>query len=212
MNLVDLTIKEFSEVLASKEPVPGGGSVAALTGLLGADLTLMVANLSFGKKSYEELDGKIKSGFNNDYEIIKQIKCDLYKLIDEDKAVFLRYMDVLKLAKDTDEEKKVRREAIEKASIFALSIPMITAESSLEILKHQRIIAEYGNKGAISDVGVSALLIFSTIESAVLNVKINLTGISDDAYKKEIIQKTEKIITESRKLKNNTLEIVNRRI
>ncbi len=158
--LMDMTIKKYSDVLASNEPAPGGGSTAALSGLMGASLTMMVVNLSVGKKSYEALDEAIKQRFVKDFERMEETKEELTGLVDEDTAAFNKFMEAMKLPKDTDEQKQVREEKMQQASVYALQVPLKTAEKCLEILQNQETIANYGNKNAVSDVGVGALMAF----------------------------------------------------
>lgn len=212
MKLIDMPITKFSEVLASNEPAPGGGSVAALAGMLGADLSMMVVNLSVGKKSYESLDENIKMQFMRDFEAIQLIKQELYVLVDEDTNAFSLFMDAMKLPKETEEEKTVRNIAIQKASVYALEIPLKTAEKCLGVLRNQKLIGEFGNKNAVSDIGVGALLSLTGLEGAALNVNINLPGIEDENIKKDAATKIEAMLTEGRTLKQAIMEIVNKRI
>ena len=212
MKLIDMPITKFSEVLASNEPAPGGGSVAALAGMLGADLSMMVVNLSVGKKSYESLDENIKMQFMRDFEAIQLIKQELYTLVDEDTNAFSLFMDAMKLPKETDEEKAVRNQAIQKASVYALEIPLKTAEKCLGVLRNQKLIGEFGNKNAVSDIGVGALLSLTGLEGAALNVNINLPGIEDENIKKDAAAKIEAMLAEGRTLKQTIMEIVNKRI
>lgn len=210
--LMDMTIRKYSDVLASNEPAPGGGSTAALSGLMGASLTMMVVNLSIGKKSYEALDESVKQKFMQDFEIVRGLKEELTRLVDEDTEAFNKFMEAMKLPKDTDEQKKAREEKMQQASVYALQIPLKTAEKCFEILQHQETIATYGNKNAVSDVGVGALMILAGLEGAVLNVNINLPGINDEGIKNDAAQRVERLLTEGAKLQKNVLEIVNKRI
>jgi len=210
--LLDMTLRTYSDVLASNEPAPGGGSTAALSGLMGASLTMMVVNLSVGKKSYEALDEAIKQKFMQDFQVVEGLKKELTELVDEDTAAFNKFMEAMKLPKDTDEQKKAREEKMQQASVYALQIPLKTAEKCLEILRHQETIAAYGNKNAVSDVGVGALMALAGLEGAVLNVKINLPGINDEAIRNDAAEKYQKLIEEGAKLQKNIMEIVNKRI
>ncbi len=212
MSLMNKTIKDFSDILASNQPAPGGGSTSALAGLLAASLTMMVADLSIGKKSYEILNDDIKIKITRDHEIIKKLKKELEVLVDEDTKAFLLFMEALKLPKKTEEEKSKRKEAIHNAGKYALKVPLTAAEKCLAVLKHQPVIAEYGNKNAVSDIGVGALMALSGLEGAVLNVKINLPGIADEELKREALSKIERFCAEGRQLKTEIMEIVNKRI
>ena len=210
--LMEMTLEKYSDVLASNEPAPGGGSTAALSGLMASALTMMVVNLSVGKKSYEALDEAIKQKFIEDFHNVEGLKKELSQLVDEDTAAFNKFMEAMKLPKDTEEQKKVREEKMQKASIYALEIPLKTAEKCLGILQNQEVIATYGNKNAISDVGVGALMALAGLEGAVLNVKINIPGIMDERIKNTASVKVEKLLTEGARLQKNIMEIVNKRI
>ncbi|MDF2522214.1 MAG: Formiminotransferase-cyclodeaminase [Clostridia bacterium] len=210
--LMDMTLRKYSDVLASNEPAPGGGSTAALSGLMGASLTMMVVNLSVGKKSYEALEEEIKQRFMKDSGKVQRLKEELTALVDEDTEAFNKFMEAMKLPKDTEEQKKVREEKMQQASIYALQIPLKTAEKCLEILRNQETIASYGNKNAVSDVGVGALMALAGLEGALLNVKINLPGINDENIKNDALKRYTSISEEGAKLQKNILEIVNKRI
>ncbi|MDF2591802.1 MAG: Formiminotransferase-cyclodeaminase [Clostridia bacterium] len=210
--LMEMTLEKYSDVLASNEPAPGGGSTAALSGLMGASLTMMVVNLSVGKKSYEALDEAVKQKFMEDFHRVEGLKKDLVHLVDEDTAAFNKFMEAMKLPKDTEEQKKIREEKMQQASIYALEIPLKTAEKCLGILQNQETIASYGNKNAVSDVGVGALMALSGLEGAVLNVKINIPGINDESIKNEASAKYEKLLADGVRLQKNIMEIVNKRI
>lgn len=210
--LMDMTIRKYSDVLASNEPAPGGGSTAALSGLMGSCLTMMVVNLSIGKKSYEALDEAVKQRFVKDFERLQGIKEELTRLVDEDTAAFNKFMEVMKLPKDTEEQKQAREQKLQQASIYALQVPLKTADKCLEILQNQEIIASYGNKNAVSDVGVGALMALAGLEGAVLNVKINLPGIKDEKIKNDAAERCAKLLEEGAKLQKSIIEIVNKRI
>lgn len=210
--LMDMTLRNYCDLLASSEPAPGGGSTAALSGVLGASLTMMVVNLSVGKKNYEALEENIKEGFMKEFDNIKAIQKELTGLVDEDTQAFNMFMEAMKLPKDTEEQKKIRGEKMQEASIYALQVPLKTAESCFNLLQNQSTIAKYGNKNAVSDVGVGALLALSGLEGAVLNVNINLPGISDEAVRTEAYEKCRMYTVEGRKLHGKLLDIVNSRI
>lgn len=210
--LVDKTIKDFSSILASSEPAPGGGSTAALSGLLATSLTMMVGNLSFGKKSFEELDDAKKNKFRNHFDKVSQLNLVLEDLIDKDTEAFNLYMAALKMPKETIEERSKRMEKLHEASLYALNVPLEVAESCISVLRFQSIIAQYGNKNAISDVGVGALLAWAGLEGAILNVKINLPSISEESVKTNALKRIEKYQEESMRLKTEIMEIVDGRL
>lgn len=210
--LMDMTLRDYSEILASSEPAPGGGSTSALSGVLGAALTMMVVNLSVGKKNYEALDENIKAEFMREAGNVKELQKELTRLVDEDTKAFNKFMEAMKLPKNTEEEKKVRGEKMQEASLYALQVPLDTAEKCFELLKNQKYIARYGNKNAVSDVGVGALLALSGLEGAILNVNINLPGIADEAVRTKAYERCRMLSAEGRKLHDEILDIVNSRI
>lgn len=210
--LIDRKVKDFCDVLSSKEPAPGGGSAAALSGVLGASLTVMVGNLTFGKKAYEALEPKIREQFERDYETIETIRMELMKLIDEDTKAFNHYMEAVRMPKDTTAEKEAREKAMEQAALHTLEVPMEVTQNCLMILKHQMTFVMYGNKNAVSDIGVGALLAFAGLEGAALNVKINLPGMRDETVKKDVSEKIENCLNEARILETKIQAMVNNRL
>lgn len=210
--LMDKTLRDYSDVLASSEPAPGGGSTAALSGVLGASLTMMVVNLSLGKKSYEALDDNIKVRFLKEFEKIKELKAELTELVDEDTKAFNQYMEAVKLPKETEEQKQLRDEKIRAASLYALQVPQKTAEMCFGILENQKNIARYGNKNAVSDAGVGALLALAGLEGAVLNVNINLPGIADAEVRRTADERCRELMIGGKALQAEILDIVNSRI
>jgi methenyltetrahydrofolate cyclohydrolase len=210
--LMDKTIRDFSSLLASNEPAPGGGSTAALSGVLASSLSMMVVQLTVGKKSYEALDEKIKQSIQEDFMVIKTLNEELTELVDEDTKAFNLFMEAMKMPKITDEEKLEREERMQRASEYALAVPLRVAEKCLKILKHQEIIAKYGNKNAVSDIGVGVLLALSGLEGAGLNVKINLPSIANNTIKMDASEKLEAYLLEGKSAKSSIMEIINQRI
>lgn len=210
--LVKKTVEEFIREAGSDSPTPGGGSVSALAGSLGAALTTMVANLSFDKKSYKELNDDIKSEFDKNYKELLKLTDELKAIIDEDSTAFDGVMAAFKLPKETEEEKSIRTEAIQKGYIKAMEVPNRCADLCLKTLKLQKVFADYGNINAITDVGVGSLLAYSGLEGALLNVKINLLSIKDETYRKDIEGKMIKSLEDGKSLKEEVLSIVYRRL
>lgn len=207
MLLVDRPIREFVDALESKEPTPGGGSASALAGSLGAALTAMVGNLTFGRKAYEGLDEVTKEILNNNFNEVIKIKERLNDLVDKDVEAFQGFMVALQMPRETEEEKSVRKVAMEKATIEALEVPLATANECLKILKLQKVFADYGNVNAITDVGVGALMAYAGAEGALFNVIINLQGLKDEAYVAEKKAECDSILAEANNLKEEVLSI-----
>lgn len=211
-NLMDMTLKDFCSLLSSSAPAPGGGSTAALSGTLGAALSMMVVNLSIGKKSYNVLSDEIKEEINKDFEALKLLEDELAMLVDEDTKAFKLYMDALKMSKEAGAEKEKCEIALHEASEYSLRVPLEVAGKCLEVLRHLQSIAEHGNKNAVSDAGVGALLAFAGLEGAALNVGINLPGIEDEKLKTYAQEKIACYQDEGRELRESIIKIVEKRI
>ena len=178
-SLLKMNLREFCNETLSDSPAPGGGSVAALMGALGVSLGGMVANLSAGKRGW---DDKLK--YFSDWAVkAQQLKDELLFLVDEDTAAFNKVMDAFALPKDSAEEKTARSAAIQCANKYAAEIPlrvMETASKSYQLLAEM---AEKGNPASISDVGVGILAVRACIDGAAMNVRINLAGLKDEKVK-----------------------------
>jgi glutamate formiminotransferase/formiminotetrahydrofolate cyclodeaminase len=187
-SLAKMNLREFCNETLSDSPAPGGGSVAALMGALGASLGGMVANLSAGKRGWDD-----KLEYFSDWAVkAQQLKDELLALVDEDTAAFNKVMDALALPKESAEEKATRAAAIAKATKYAAEVPlkvMETASKSYELLAEM---AERGNPASVSDVGVGALSTRACIEGAALNVRINLAQLKDEKFKAELADRVRK--------------------
>ncbi len=206
--LVDMTVTGFANETASESPAPGGGSISAYAGVLGASLGTMVANLSSHKRGWDDRWEE----FSDWAEKGQKIKDKLLHLVDEDTRAFNKIMDAFGLPKKTDEEKAERAKAIQEASKYAMEVPyqvMETAFQSFELLK---AMAETGNPNSVSDAGVGALSTLTAVEGAFLNVKINAQGIDDKDFANNLIKKAEEILEKSRKAKEEIIGIVERKI
>jgi methenyltetrahydrofolate cyclohydrolase len=210
--LIKKNVEEFIQVTASGEPTPGGGSISALAGSLGAALTRMVGNLSFGKKAYEELSDENKAKLEENFKVLEEKMGTLTEIIDTDSTAFDGVMKAFKMPKSTDEEKKARSEAIQAGYKEALEVPLNCGEICLDVLELQKEFAHYGNINAITDIGVGALLAYTGLEGALLNVKINLQSIKDEAYVKETQDKVEKLLNDGKELKEELMKIVYKRL
>ena len=192
-SLAKMTLREFCNETASESPAPGGGSVAALMGALGASLGGMVANLSAAKRGWDD-----KLEYFSDWAVKGQhLKDELLALVDEDAAAFNKVMDAFGLPKGSVEEKSVRTAAIEEATKHAAEVPlkvMETASKSYQLLSDM---AEKGNSASVSDVGVGALATRACIEGAALNVRINLGQLKDEKFKSALVDKVRKISADS---------------
>ena len=192
-SLAKMNLREFCNETLSDSPAPGGGSVAALMGALGASLGGMVANLSAGKRGWDD-----RLEYFSDWAVkAQQLKDELLSLVDEDTAAFNKVMDAFALSKESAEEKTARSAAIEQATKYAAEVPlkvMETASKSYEMLAEM---ADKGNPASVSDVGVGALATRACIEGAALNVRINLAQLKDEKFKGALAQRMRNISADS---------------
>ncbi|HVT85116.1 MAG TPA: glutamate formimidoyltransferase [Chitinophagaceae bacterium] len=206
--LVSMSLTDFADETSSESPAPGGGSIAAYIGSLGVSLGTMVANLSSHKKGWDDRWEE----FSNWAEKGQQYKDELLRLVDADTKAFNDIMSAMGLPKGTDEEKKIRKQAIQDATGQAIAIPfkvMQTACASMEVIK---AMAESGNPNSISDAGVGALCARSAVIGAFLNVRINAAGYEDKNFVSDIISKGKEIESKAIAMENEILRIVNSKI
>ena len=213
MKLIDLTVIDFVNEVDSSSPAPGGGSVAALASCIGVGLARMMAHLTFGKKKYEALDDVAKNEFQETFHKLEEIRAELDKLVDKDTESFNAYMKAIKMPKDTFKEKIMRKEALTKATIFSIDVPFKTATLSLDALKQLDILIDKGNQNAITDLGVGVLMLYTGLEGAILNVKVNLSGIDDN---KELHEKysadCESMLSQGKEIRDRLLAKVHGKI
>jgi glutamate formiminotransferase/formiminotetrahydrofolate cyclodeaminase len=192
-SLVKMDLRAFCNETLSDSPAPGGGSVAALMGALGVSLGGMVANLSAGKRGWED-----KLAYFSDWAVkAQQLKDELLFLVDEDTAAFNKVMAAFGLPKDSAEEKAARSAAIKAANKYAAEIPLRVMETAAKAYPLLAEMAEKGNSASISDVGVGALGVRACIEGAAMNVRINLSGLKDDALSSSLREKVQRIMAAS---------------
>lgn len=202
---IEMGLVEYLEKTKSKE-MPGGGSVVGYTGALGAALTMMVANLTYGKKSYESLDESIKNKVKEDYDKMDGLIEELKKMVDADAKSFDGVLDAYKLPKETDEEKKIRKAKIQEGYKVAMDVPLRTCELIIDCMKNQKSFAKYGNIYAITDQGAGTLLLAASGEAVLLNVIINLNSIEEGPYKEEVKEKLEKYTEEIKALNKELMD------
>ena len=168
----------FLGELASDSPTPGGGSVAALCGALGAALNSMVANLTIGKKKYVDVEEDMKKALAG----AETLRLELTQMIDEDAVAFNKVMVALKMPKETDAEKASRKTALQQALVDAATVPLAVMEMCVGVIRMAKPVAEDGNVNAVSDAGVAALVARAGVHAAGLNVRINLGGIRAEEH------------------------------
>ncbi|MDP8321293.1 MAG: glutamate formimidoyltransferase [Candidatus Stygibacter australis] len=206
--LAELTLVEFTDELSTNSPAPGGGSVAALCLSISGALSSMVANLTFDKKGYEVHWEAVKPIAERG----QKIKAKAMAAIDEDTEAFNEMMAAMKLPKKTDEEKALREDAMQEATKKAIMVPFQTLELAVKAVELAAEIAAIGNSNALSDAGVAAITATAAAQSAFLNVKINMAGITDDNFKQEIMSKSEIILAKIKKKANIIFEDIKSRL
>ena len=203
--LVDMTVEDFGNETASESPAPGGGSISATMGALGAALGTMVANLSAHKRGWDERweefsDWAVKG---------KEYQEELIKLVDEDTEAFNRIMDAFGMSKKTEEDKAARAKAIQEATKYAIEVPFRVMKVCFESMEVMKAMAETGNPNSVSDAGVGAIAACSGVKGAYLNVRINASGLDDKEYVEDVIAKAGELREKALKLEAEILEIVN---
>ena len=196
MLLVDYSVSEFMQLLASESPAPGGGSAAALAGATGASLAAMVAALTLGKEKYREYEAQAAALQDNG----NKLKARFLELIDADTAAFNEVSAAYKLPKQTAEEKAIRQEAIEQSLKKATQTPFDMMKTTLECLQVVASAVGKTNGSAASDLGVAAHSLRAAAEGAWLNVLINLGGIKDEAFVAQYKDAGGKLLAEVDKL------------
>lgn len=193
MSLVSKTVSDFLDELASSSPAPGGGSVSALAGALGMALISMVCHLTIGKKKYANVEADMK----NIMEVSEKLRRDVTALIDKDTEAFNLVMKAFALPKESDSEKLKRADAIEQATQQATLVPLEVMRICGQAIRLSDEISSKGNTNALSDAGVSSLMIQSASRGAYYNVQINLSSLKDQEFIAKINQ-------EARSLMNRT--------
>lgn len=206
--LVDMTLTEFAEETASESPAPGGGSIAAYMGALGAALSTMVANLSAHKPGW---DDRWKE-FSDYAERGHALMTKLLALVDEDTAAFNKIMAVFSMPKSTPEEKAARAEALETATLYATEVPLRTMEASYEVFDYAEAMAREGNPASVSDAAVGALAARAAVVGALLNVRINAAGLKNRENAEKLLARADEIDKKSEARVATVLEIANSKI
>jgi len=199
---IDQPMRHFLDKLASKSPEPGGGSVAALTGSLGAALVSMVSNLTLGKEKYKDVQPQVEALL----KASEKLRTEIQDLIQKDTEVYGGLSDVYKMPKNTDAEKAARTAKMQEALKLACQVPLEIGLKSLEVAKLAQRAADIGNVAAVSDAGVAALLAQACAQSAALNVKINVNSIKDEAYNKQTWSKMQDVLQKVAALEKSVME------
>lgn len=206
--LTEMSLAGFSNETLSESPAPGGGSVSAYVGALGAALGAMVANLSAHKRGWDERWEE----FSDWAEKGKTAHDRLLKLVDEDTAAFNALMDAFGLPKNTEPEKKQRSAAIQAATKHAIEVPFEVMQTAYQSLEAIQAMATKGNPNSLSDAGVGALCARTAVHGAYLNVRINAAGLSDKAFAEDILKKAAELLQKAREKEAEILALVEGKI
>jgi methenyltetrahydrofolate cyclohydrolase len=201
--IINEPLQSFLDKLASSAPTPGGGSVAALTGSLGAGLVTMVTCLTSGKEKYKDVQPQIEDLMKKS----EKLRAELQALIQKDIDVFGSLSLVYAMPKTTDAEKAARTAKMQEVLKAACQVPFEIGEKALEVAKLAKTAAEIGNTAAVSDAGVAVLLANCCAQSAALNVKINVNSIKDAEYNKITWTSMQDILTQTETLQKTVLGI-----
>src|SRR5919204_875747 len=172
----ELSVRDFSAQLASKQPTPGGGSAAALAGALGAALVSMVCNFTVGRERYADVEEEMQGVLRRS----EQLRGELERAVDDDVAAYGSYAEAQKMPRDSDEDREARDAALRAALRESPVVPLGVAERCAELLPLALRAAELGNRFLISDAAVGAELAAAARASAELNVRLNLAGVDDE--------------------------------
>lgn len=206
--LIRMTCKGFAVETASESPAPGGGSISAYMGALGAALGTMVANLSSHKRGWDERWEE----FSKVAEEGQTVMNELLALVDEDTASFNKIMDVFAMPKGTEEEKKARAEAMEAATLYATQVPLRTMKAAMRAMPVIKAMAEKGNPASASDAGVGALAARAAVRGADMNVRINAAGLKNREVADQLISEAAELVKMAEKEENEILAFVNANI
>jgi methenyltetrahydrofolate cyclohydrolase len=207
--LSNLTVRELSERLASDAPIPGGGSAAALAGAMGAALLSMVVELTLGRPDAEQHEELLKEAG----EAAVQRRGALLDLAEEDAVAYAAVVAARRLPKETEANREARARALRTAMVEAARVPLRTAEVATEVLELVQAVAPIGNRNAISDAGVAALLAATSVRGALLNVRINLPYLSaDEPLRASAPQDVERLERLAAERERAALEVVGARI
>ncbi len=207
-SLTNLNIQDFAEETASESPAPGGGSISAYMGTLGAALGTMVANLSAHKRGWDHRWEE----FSNWADKGKQYHNELLKLVDEDTRAFNAIIDAFAMPKNTESEKATRKEAIDRSTRYAIEVPLKVMRLCYDSMEVMKAMAETGNPNSISDAGVGALAACAGVKGAFLNVKINAKDYSNTSFVEKVLNEGAELEEKAIKVEKEIIDFINKKL
>ena len=202
--LVNLSVKGFADETSRESPAPGGGTISAYMGALGAALGTMVANLSSHKRGWDDRWAEFSAWADKG----QQLMTELLHLVDEDTEAFNQIMSAFSLPKGTDEEKAARSAAIQEATLYATQVPLKTMKASFRAFDICKAMAEEGNPASVSDAGVGALAARAAVLGACLNVKINASSLKDREQADALVAEANELARQACECEQTILQIV----
>ncbi len=199
----NMSINEFAEIVASESPIPGGGSIAALSGSLAAALAQMVANLTVSKKKYADS----KEEMTDIISKASLLRDKLLDYIEEDSLAYNKVVEAYKLPKESDEEKVIRKANVQEGLKIAASVPLKVAETSFEILPLLEALVKRGNASSVTDALVGTMMARTAVLSAILNIRINLDSINDEEFVNELKEKADFLEEEAIRYEKKILDL-----
>lgn len=206
--LADLTVKDFLDKVAGNDPVPGGGSIAALGGALASALATMVTGLTIGKKGYEASEEVMQHA----QTLTTRFQKEFIALIDKDSEAYDEVFACFKLPKATDEEKAARSAAIQEATKYAALVPMQVARNAYELISVIADVARLGNRNAVTDACVAMMSARTAVLGALLNVRINLGSIKDKTFADELQREADVLERLACEREKEVLDVVNQEL
>jgi formiminotetrahydrofolate cyclodeaminase len=197
------SLQTYLDDAASGKPAPGGGSVSACVGALGAALVAMVCNLTIGKEKFAAVDDQVRD------LVVKanDVRARLEKLLQDDTVAYNGVIAAYRMPKETDEEKAARHKAVQDGLIVAADVPLNICRAAVEVGRLSKVAAEIGNPGAVTDAGIGAILAEAAAQGGALNVAINLGSIEDQAYIATAREEMDVILKETADLRAEVLRI-----
>ena len=205
--LVNESVHDYISLVDSLEPAPGGGSVAALVGSSGVALAGMYSKFSTGKKAFAQLDETTQKEFIRASEELTKHQNRLEELVDEDAKAYPMVVAAYRLPKETEDQKAIRSDAIQSATIQAMNVPLEMMRQAVAALELLPLLIPYGNKNVVSDAYCAAILLHACNEAASLNVNANIPSLQDEALKETTIQEVQQLLAKADKLKETALAL-----
>lgn len=208
----NLTLRQWVDDISSDSPVPGGGAVAALNASLASALCTMAANLTVGRKFYNEYDEDVKEKIRRVIDEAQVLKDRFLRLVEEDMEAFNQVMAAYRLPKESEEEKKIRSLKIQEGLINAVRVPLEVSRNLAGMFEYVKTLCIYGNPNCITDAGVGALQAMAALEGAVLNVRINLASIKDEEFVNKAKIECNALLMLGKREKDAVMDIVNAKL